>query len=69
MWVTGRAPMTAAGLIISVMIADAAAALEAIQRAGGQIALPLADQTAEQFPWFRDPAGNVLSIYQQSGPA
>jgi predicted enzyme related to lactoylglutathione lyase len=69
MWATGRAPMTEAGLIVSVMVADVAAMIDHIGSAGGQIVLPPDEQAAEKFAWFRDPAGNVLGIYQQPGLA
>jgi uncharacterized protein len=68
-WVLGRPPAAEPGLMVSVMVASASAAVEAIVRAGGQIVRPVDDNLPEKFAWFRDPAGNVLGIYQQPGLA
>lgn len=51
------------------MIASAAAILEAIIAAGGEIVQPVNPDEHEVYGLFRDPAGNVLSIYQQPGLA
>ena len=69
MWVLGRKPATEAGLIISIMVADAGAACAAITAAGGEIAQPVDPDASEITAWFRDPAGNLMGIYQQSGLA
>lgn len=37
MWVLGRPPATEPGLVVSVMVASASAAVDAIRRAGGEI--------------------------------
>lgn len=69
MWVLGRKPATEAGLIISIMVADAAAACEAIVAAGGEIVRPVDPDASEITAWFRDPAGNVMGVYQERGLA
>lgn len=69
MWVTGRPPMTEPGLVISVMVADARLSVDAIVAAGGEIVRPLDENAREKVAWFRDPAGNVLGIYEQAGLA
>jgi predicted enzyme related to lactoylglutathione lyase len=68
-WVTGRPPSTELGLAVYIMVADAAAAVKAIESAGGQIVEPVDPSSREVFATFRDPAGNVLGIYQQPGLA
>ena len=68
-WVPDRPPTTEPGLIVYVMVADAAATVEAIVAAGGQIVRPIDPASREVFAWFRDPAGNLLGIYQQRGLA
>jgi uncharacterized protein len=68
-WVTGRPPASEAGFLIYVMVADAAAAVEAVQKAGGEIVRPVDPAGQETYAWFRDPGGNVLGIYQQPGLA
>ncbi|MDQ6884170.1 MAG: VOC family protein [Candidatus Dormibacteraeota bacterium] len=66
-WVLGRPPTTELGLIVYVMVADAKAAVDAIRAAGGQIVKPVDASSREIFAVFRDPAGNVMGIYQQPG--
>jgi hypothetical protein len=51
------------------MIADATAVVAEILTAGGGIVRPVDTEAQEKFAWFRDPAGNLLGIYQQPGPA
>jgi predicted enzyme related to lactoylglutathione lyase len=69
MWVLGRKPATEAGLIISIMLADGAAACAAILAAGGAIVRLIDPDASEITAWFRDPAGNVMGIYRQQGLA
>ncbi len=71
MWVTGRQPATDAstGLMVSIMVADAATTIQAILDAGGEIVQPVNPDEREVYARFRDPAGNVLGIYQQEGLA
>ncbi len=57
------------GFVIYVMVARADAALDAVVAAGGEIVRPVDPGAGEVFGWFRDPAGNVLGVYQQPGLA
>lgn len=66
-WVTGRPPMKEAGLMIYVMVADAAKSIEAVTAAGGEVVRPIDPNSREIFAWFTDPAGNLMGIYQQPG--
>lgn len=68
-FVTGRPPATEPGLVISIMVADMAAAAEAVRRAGGQIVHTSDPAEGEIYAWFTDPAGNTLGLYQQPGLA
>jgi predicted enzyme related to lactoylglutathione lyase len=68
-WVLDRPPAIEPGLMIYIMVADAVAAVEAVVAAGGEIVQPIDPNASEVFAWFRDPAGNVLGIYQQPGLA
>jgi predicted enzyme related to lactoylglutathione lyase len=68
-WVQDRAPASQPGLLIYIMVADAAAAAEAVVAAGGEIVQPIDPEGREVFATFRDPAGNLLGIYQQPGLA
>jgi uncharacterized protein len=67
MWVLGRPPASEPGLIVSIMVANAARASEAVVVAGGEIVQPVDPNSPEVYLTFRDPAGNVLGIYQQEG--
>jgi hypothetical protein len=64
-WVLGRPPAAAPGLLLYVMVDNAAETLEAIVARGGQIVQPLGQDAPEVTARFRDPAGNVIGIYQQ----
>lgn len=66
MWVTNRKPATEPGIVVSIMVADAAATCEAIVAAGGEIVLPVDPEASETLAHFRDPGGNVLGIYQDA---
>lgn len=68
-WVLGRPPSAEPGLIVYIMVASAAAAAAAIVAAGGEIVQPVDPDAHEVYAHFRDPAGNVLGIYQQPGLA
>ena len=64
-WVTGRPPATAPGFMIYVMVDDVAATLDAVTARGGEIVQPIGADAPEITARFRDPAGNVIGLYQQ----
>lgn len=68
-WVTDRPPAGEPGLLVYIMVADAADATKAIVAAGGEIVLQVDPDAHEVYAHFRDPEGNVLGIYQQPGLA
>lgn len=68
-FVAGRPVAGEAGPLIYVMVARADAALAAVRAAGGEIVRPVDPGAGEVFGWVRDPAGNVLGVYQQPGLA
>jgi predicted enzyme related to lactoylglutathione lyase len=68
-WVLGRHPAAEPGLMVYVMVASAAAAVEAVVSAGGEIVEPVDPHASEVVATFRDLAGNVIGIYQQPGLA
>ena len=55
--------------MLYVMAADAAAVANAVIAAGGEIVLPVGRYGGEVLATFRDPAGNLMGIYQQPGLA
>jgi predicted enzyme related to lactoylglutathione lyase len=68
-WVLGRPPAAEPGLMVYIMVASAPAALDAVVSAGGQIVQPVVPDAHEVVATFRDPAGNLIGIYQQPGLA
>jgi len=68
-WVLGRPVAAQPGLLVYIMVASAAAAIDAIVSAGGEIIEPVDQNAREVVATFRDPAGNLMGIYQQPGLA
>ena len=68
-WVLGRPPATEFSLMVYIMVASADAAVGAITAAGGKIVDPVDPNAREVVATFRDPAGNLMGIYQQPGLA
>ena len=64
-WVTGRSPSSDPGLLFYIMVDDIAATIEAIVAQGGEIVQPPGVDAPEITARFRDPAGNVIGIYQE----
>ena len=64
-WVTGRPPMAEAGLLIYIMVHSVAEAIEAVIAQGGEIVQPIGADAPEITARFKDPAGNILGLYQE----
>ena len=64
-WVLGRPPASQPGLLVYVMVDSVAATLDAIVSNGGEIVQPIGADAPEITARFRDPAGNVIGLYQQ----
>jgi uncharacterized protein len=64
-WVLGRAPAAEPGLLVYIWVDDATAAVDAVVAHGGEIVQPIGEDAPEITARFRDPAGNVLGIYQE----
>jgi predicted enzyme related to lactoylglutathione lyase len=62
-WVLDRAPNTS-GMLVYIMVNDAEATVAAIRAHGGEIVQEIGVHPTETLAWFRDPAGNVLGVYQ-----
>jgi predicted enzyme related to lactoylglutathione lyase len=63
-WVTGRPP-AAPGLLIYIMVDSVAATIDTLVTHGGELVQPIGADAPEITARFRDPAGNVLGLYQQ----
>ena len=68
-FVRGRPPMREVGLLVYVMVADAEATLKKVVASGGEIVEPVHPGAPEIVARFRDPAGNVMGVYQEKGLA
>ncbi|HVW84285.1 MAG TPA: VOC family protein [Bryobacteraceae bacterium] len=64
-WVTGRPAAAQPGFLIYVMVDSVAAALESVVAHGGEIVQPIGADAPEITARFRDPAGNVIGLYQE----
>ncbi len=65
-WVLGRPPTAKPGLLFYIMVDRVAATLNAVVANGGEIVQPVGVDAPEFTARFRDPAGNVIGLYQQS---
>jgi uncharacterized protein len=63
-WVLKRPPADKPGLMVYIMVDDAAATCKAVIAAGGEIVQPIGADAPEITARFRDPAGNVIGLYQ-----
>ena len=64
-WVIGRPPAVTPGLLVYVMVDSVARTLEAVVVNGGEIVQPIGGDAPEITARFRDPAGNVIGLFQQ----
>jgi uncharacterized protein len=64
-WVVGRPASTQPGLLIYIMVDIVEATIEAVIAQGGELVQPIGADAPEITARFRDPAGNVLGLYQQ----
>jgi predicted enzyme related to lactoylglutathione lyase len=63
-WVLDRPPALQPGLLVYIMVDDINAAVEKVITAGGHIVQPVGVDAPELTARFRDPAGNVIGLYQ-----
>lgn len=64
-WVPGRSPSSQPGLMVYVMVDSVAATVDAVVANGGEIVQPIGADAPEITARFRDPAGNVIGLYQE----
>jgi uncharacterized protein len=64
-WLLGRPPTSSPGLLVYIMVDSVAATLDAVVASGGEIVQPVGADAPEITARFRDPAGNVIGLYQQ----
>ena len=64
-WVLRRPPSTDAGFLIYIMVDSVAATMDAVVANGGVIVQPIGGDAPEITARFRDPAGNIMGLYQE----
>ena len=69
-WVLGRPPAATPGFMIYIMVDSVLDVLKVVMAHGGELVQPIGADAPEITARFRDPAGNVLGLYQDpSRPA
>ena len=63
-WVLHRPASSLPGLLIYISVTSVAAACELISSLGGEIVQSIGGDPGEITARFRDPAGNILGLYQ-----
>jgi len=66
-WVIGCPRAATPGLLFYIMVDSVAATLDVVVANKGQIVQPIGADAPEITARFRDPAGNVIGLYQQPG--
>jgi len=66
-WTTGRKPYAEIWILIFIMVDKAMEAIEKIITNGEKIVQPIGKDYPEITARFRDPAGNIMGIYQEKG--
>jgi predicted enzyme related to lactoylglutathione lyase len=66
-WVTGRPPSPTPGLLFYIMVDSVSETIEAVIANGGELVQPIGADAPEITARFRDPAGNVIGLYQEPG--
>jgi predicted enzyme related to lactoylglutathione lyase len=64
-WVVGRPASSEPGLLLYVMVDSVAATIDAVIAHGGELVQPIGADAPEVTARFRDPAGNVIGLYQE----
>ena len=64
-WVVGRKASSEPGLLLYIMVDSVAATVDAVIAHGGALVQPIGADAPEVTARFRDPAGNVIGLYQE----
>jgi hypothetical protein len=64
-WVLGYPASAQPGLLIYIMVDNIGVTADSVVANGGEIVQPVGVDAPEITARFRDPAGNVLGLYQQ----
>ncbi|MCM3871896.1 MAG: VOC family protein [Pyrinomonadaceae bacterium] len=64
-WVLGRRASSEPGLLIYIMVDSVAATIDDVIAQGGELVQPIGADAPEITARFRDPARNVIGLYQE----
>jgi uncharacterized protein len=64
-WVLHRKPMTDVGLLVYIMVDSVEGTMEKVTAKGGIIVQPIGGDAPEITARFKDPAGNIMGLYQE----
>lgn len=64
-WVLSRPPHSTPGLLFYIMVDSVAATIDRVIANGGELVQPIGGDAPEITARFRDPAGNVIGLFQQ----
>jgi predicted enzyme related to lactoylglutathione lyase len=64
-FVLGRKASATPGLLFYIMVDSVAKACQAVEAHGGTIVQPIGADAPEITARFRDPAGNIIGLYQE----
>src|SRR6202035_1025352 len=67
--VIGRPASAQPGLLLYIMVDSVAATIDAVIAHGGELVQPVGADAPEITARFRDPAGNIIGLYQEPGRA
>jgi predicted enzyme related to lactoylglutathione lyase len=66
-WLTNRKPSAEVGILTYIMVDNAEETIEKIISYGGKIVQPVGKDYPEITARFKDPAGNIMGIFQEQG--
>src|SRR5438132_6855893 len=66
-WVLGRPAASQPGLLVYIIVDSVAATVDVIAAQGGTLVQPIGADAPEITARFRDPAGNLIGLYQEPG--
>jgi predicted enzyme related to lactoylglutathione lyase len=66
-WVKGRPPTSTPGLLFYIMVDSVESTMDVVTANGGEIVQKIGADAPEITARFRDPAGNVIGLYQDRG--
>jgi predicted enzyme related to lactoylglutathione lyase len=66
-WVLGRPPAATVSLMIHIMVDSLEGTVKTAIANGAELVRPIGADAPEITAWIKDPAGNVIGLYQHRG--